>query len=568
MKKKKTKIQIENKKILKKTWKEFSLKFVTSILMRGILMILPVWYSDAIDWASKGNFEKAYHLIILSLLVYIAYYIVESLNSIVFWNLYNRLYKRYTRLAAYSTFQNSIYSLSRFSLGEYGNILNNDVDVICAFYSNGVMRIVQILEFLIIYSYFFTLNIYIFLITVAVSLLMLGVYMISSKRTQQLNLLRKSTLDNKTSTLHEVFLGIKEIKGLHVFKNINNRVKEKSLIYLDANAKYDKFTVNVKAFVLAVIQSARFGLVFYGLYLMSKGQMTLGVIMLIYTYYQKIIDNFGVINTVSIELQNLKVSFARFNKILEYSKDNEEIETSNSHIFQGNIQFVDVLYGNKNDPILDMASFEIPSNQITVITGKAGSGKTGVFDLLLKLNQKHSGEITIDEVPIEKIDGDSYYNLIASVRKTPSFFDISIKDNLMLVEQDFNKIVEICKVLQIHDYICSLSQGYDTPILSKEENISNNVKQLLAIARALLKDSKIMLFDESLSVLEKHSSEIVLNLLNKLKENHTIMIISREKDILKYADQIIVIHDNKIAEVGTHHTLMKHKGIYSDLYGA
>ncbi len=568
MKKKKTKIQIENKKILKKTWKEFSLKFVTSILMRGILMILPVWYSDAIDWASKGNFEKAYHLIILSLLVYIAYYIVESLNSIVFWNLYNRLYKRYTRLATYSTFQNSIYSLSRFSLGEYGNILNNDVDVICAFYSNGVMRIVQILEFLIIYSYFFTLNIYIFLITVAVSLLMLGVYMISSKRTQQLNLLRKSTLDNKTATLHEVFLGIKEIKGLHVFKNINNRVKEKSLTYLDANAKYDKFTVNVKAFVLAVIQSARFGLVFYGLYLMSKGQMTLGVIMLIYTYYQKIIDNFGVINTVSIELQNLKVSFARFNKILEYSKDNEEIETSNSHIFQGNIQFVDVLYGNKNDPILDMASFEIPSNQITVITGKAGSGKTGVFDLLLKLNQKHSGEITIDEVPIEKIDGDSYYNLIASVRKTPSFFDISIKDNLMLVEQDFNKIVEICKVLQIHDYICSLSQGYDTPILSKEENISNNVKQLLAIARALLKDSKIMLFDESLSVLEKHSSEIVLNLLNKLKENHTIMIISREKDILKYADQIIVIHDNKIAEVGTHNTLMKHKGIYSNLYGA
>lgn len=566
MKKRKTKIQIENRKILKKTWMEFSLKFITSILMRGILMILPVWYSDAIDWASKGNFEKAYHLIILSLLVYIVYYMIQSLNNLVFWNLYNRLYKRYTRLATYSTFQNSIYSLSRFSLGEYGNILNNDIDVICSFYANGVMRVVQILEFLIIYAYFFTLNIYIFFITVGISILMLGVYVLSSKRTQELNLLRKSTLDNKTATLHEVFLGIKEIKGFHVFKNINNRVKEKSLIYLDANAKYDKFTVNVKSLVLSVIQSARFGLVFYGLYLMSKGQMTLGVIMLIYTYYQKMIDNFEVINTVSIELQNLKVSFARFNKILEYSKDFEDMEVFNSYNFKGNIQFVDVLYGNKNDPILNMASFEIPENKITVITGKAGSGKTGIFDLLLKLNQKHSGEIKIDDIPIEKIAGEEYYNLIASVRNTPSFFDISIKENLMLVEQDFDKIVEICKLLQIHDDIIKLSQGYDTSILGKEENISNNIKQLIAIARALLKNSKIMMFDESLSVLEKHSSEIVLNLLNKLKENHTIIIISRERDVLKYADQIIVMNDNRIIEIGTHQKLMKNKNVYYDLY--
>lgn len=563
---KKTRIQIENKKILKSSWKEFAAKLITSIGMRGILMLLPIWYSDAIDWASKGNFEKAYHLIILSLLVTLAYYIVESLNNYVFWKLYNRLYKRFTRLATYATFQNSIYSLSRFSLGEYGNILNNDVDVICAFYANGVMRFVQILEFLFIYSYFFSLNIYIFLITVLVSLSMLVIYVLSGKRTQVLNTKRKSALDKKTSTLHEVFLGIKEIKGFHVLGNVNERVKEKSIAYLDANSKYDRFALNVKVFVLAIIQTARLGLVIYGLYLMSQGQMTLGVIMLVYTYYQKIIDNFGVINTVSLELQNLKVSFARFNKILEYSKNNKEIANLETPIFTGKIQFVDVLYGNKNDPILDMASFEIPANTITVITGKAGSGKTGIFDLLLKLNEKHSGEIEIDDVPIENIDGQTYYNLISSVRRSPSFFDISIKENLMLVEKDFEKIVEICKLLQIHDYISSLSKGYDTPIFSKEENISNNVKQLLAIARVLLKDSKIMMFDEAISILEKHSAEVVLSLLNKLKENHTIVIISREKEIMKYADEIIVVNDNQVVEIGTQKQLIKNRGIYYELY--
>lgn len=565
-KKIKTKIQIENKKIVKRTWKEFAAKLFTSVVMRGILMLLPIWYSDAIDWASKGNFEKAIHLIVLSLIVTLVYYIMDSLNNIAYWKLYNRLYKRFTRLAIYATFKNSIYSLSRFSLGEYGNILNNDVDVICCFYANGVMRFVQILEFLFIYSYFFSLNIYIFLITVLVSLSMLVIYVLSGKRTQVLNMNRKNALDKKTATLHEVFLGIKEIKGFHVLGSINERVKEKSISYLDANSKYDRFALNVKVFVLAIIQTARLGLVIYGLYLMSQGQMALGIIMLVYTYYQKIIDNFGVINTVSLELQNLKVSFARFNKILEYSKNNKEITNLEMPIFNGKIQFVDVLYGNKNDPILDMVSFEIPANTISVITGKAGSGKTGIFDLLLKLNEKHSGEIEIDDVPIENIDGQTYYNLISSVRRSPSFFDISIKENLMLVETDFEKIVEMCKLLQIHDYICSLSKGYDTPIFSKEENISNNVKQLLAIARVLLKDSKIMMFDEAISILEKHSAEVVLNLLNKLKENHTIIIISREKEIMKYADEIIVVNDNQVVEVGTQKQLINNKGIYYELY--
>lgn len=562
----KKKIKVENRKILKHAWKEFSLKFITSILMRGILLIIPVWYSDAIDFASTGHFEKAYHLIVLSLLIYIAYYIIEVLNNVVFWRLYNRLYKRYTRLATYSTFQNSIYSLSRFSLGEYGNIMNNDIDVICSFYANGVMRVVQILEFLFIYTYFFSLNFYIFLVTIGVSFLMVLVYVCSSKKTQTLNLDRKATLDSKTSTLHEVFLGIKEIKGFHVFESINNRVKEKSLTYLGANAKYDRHVLHVKTSVLAVIQITRYVLVLYGISLIAKGQMTIGVVMLVYTYYQKIIDNFGVIHTTSIELQNLSVSFKRFNKILEYSKSPKNLVPSSNITLDGNIKFVDVLYGNKNDPILNQVTFEIPKNQITVITGKAGSGKTGIFDLLLQLNQKHSGEILIDEIPIEQIDGKTYYNLIASARKTPNFFDISIKENLMLVEQNIEKVIEVCKLLQIHDDIMRLSKGYDTPILSKEENIPNNIKQLLAIARVLLKNAKIMLFDESLSVLEKNSSDIVFNLLNKLKENHTIIIISREKDIVEEADHIIVVHDNQVVETGTHKKLLKDKGIYHELY--
>ncbi len=565
--KEKTRIKIENKKILRRTWKEFFIKAITSIMMRGILLIIPIWYSNAIDFASKGNFEKAYHIIIIALLVYIGYYIIESINSVFYWKLYNRLYKRYTKLATYSTFQNSLYSLSRFSLGEYENILNNDIDIICSFYSNGVIRVVQIFEIFIIFGYFLSINLFVFGLTAFICFMMILVYALCSGKIQKLNSYRKMKLDKKTATIQEIFLGIKEIKGLHVLDYINGHMKEKSIDYLNAYAKYDCFVVNVKVFVLAMIQSARFILVFFGLFLMSKGEMTVGTIMLIYNYYQKIVDNFEVVNTVSIELQNLKVSFSRFNKILEYSHNQEDNGNTKISNFKGNISFQDVLYGNRNDPILNVVNFTIPANQITVITGKAGSGKTGIIDLLLKLNQKHNGEIQIDETPIEQIDGRLYYNLISSVRKIPSFFDGSIKENLMLVEQDFNKIVEICKKLQIHDDILRLSKGYDTPIISKEDNISNNLKQLIAIARVFLKQSKIMLFDEAISVLEKESSQIVMNLLQELKGDHTIVIISREKEIVQSADQIIVLDHNEIAEVGTHRKLLKNKNVYYDLYG-
>lgn len=567
-KREKSRIMTESSKILKGTYKQFSWKLITSICVRGLLLWIPILYSDAIDWVSKSNFEKAFQLIVISLIVTLIYYVAEWINQYAYWTLYNKLYKRYSRLATYSTFQNSIYSLSRFSLGEYANILNNDVDVICSFYSNGVIRLVQVLEFFIIYSYFFSLDIYIFLITIVISIFMVAVFIVNGKKIQKYNAIRKGTLDDKTATVHEVFLGIKEIKGFHVFQNINDRVKQKCRKYVNAAAKYDNYVVCTKLAVQAIIQVARLSLVFYGIYLISEGKMELGVVMLIYTYYQKIIDNFGTISTINVEYRNLKVSLNRFNKILEYSQDPIEISQLQSPIYSGMIRFDDVLYGNKNDPILNFASFEMKASQINVITGKAGSGKTGIFDLLLKMNRPHSGLITIDEVPIDQIDGQTYYNLISVVRKQPIFFDLSIKDNLMLIESDFEKIVEICKLLNIHDYIVALSHGYDTPIHSKEENISNNVKNLLAIARVLLKDSKIMLFDECISILEKESQEVVLDLLEKLKEDHTIIIISREKEITMRADHIIVVDHNNIVECGSHKQLMKQKQYYYELYSS
>lgn len=566
VKKEKTRIYLETKKILKSSSKEISLKFLVSLLLRISLLVIPILYSDAINEVTNKNYNSGYYLICISIFVTIIYYLLEVLNEITYFYLYNKLYIKYTKLATENTMKNSMYSLSRFSLGEYTNILNGDVEIITTYFSDSIMRIVRMLEFIVIYGYFLKVNIFIFFTAILASLISLIYMLKNGKKIQEYNFRRKTHLDKKTSIIHNIFLGIKEVKGFNIYSKINGRIEDGCNNYLNSNRKYNNKSNITKFYSLLFIDVFRLILIIYMIYLVSEGNMQIGTILVVYTYYGKIIDNFTIVSTLSVQSRNVAVSLNRFNKILEYSNQKKEKQTKKLREYTGKIIFEDVIYGNKNDPILDNVSFEINPNLITVITGKAGTGKTGVFDLLLKMNRRHSGKILIDDIDIDKIGSDVYYNLVSIVRKNHVFFDMSIKENLLLMDDDFEKIIEICKKLNIHDYICSLSKGYDTKIDSKEDNITNNVKQLLSIARVLIKNSKIMLFDEAISILEKSSQDVVLELLDKLKEDHTIVIITREKNVIKYADNIIVMDDNCIKEVGSEKDLKKKKKYFYGLY--
>lgn len=164
----------------------------------------------------------------------------------------------------------------------------------------------------------------------------------------------------------------------------------------------------------------------------------------------------------------------------------------------------------------------------------------------MKMNRKHKGNIFIDDVPYEKIDDDTFYNLISLVRKEPNFFDLSIKDNLMLVAGNFKEVRKVCQNIGIDDEIMSLKDGYDTEINNTSVKISLNLKRGIAIARVLLKDSKILMFDEIIDTLEDELQDNVLQILEDLKKDHTIIIISREEKILNIADKIIRLDNNKI----------------------
>lgn len=536
----------ETKRILKKCSFEIILKFIISVCYRGSLLIIPILWGKVVDYATAKTFDLAYKMIIFTLGLTIIYYVCACLNQVVYYVFYKKLYKLYSKLAYSSFIKNSIHSLSRFKLSEFNNIINNDIDIIVAFFSDLIIKIVQILEFLIIYYYFYTIDIKMFWITVIISVLMIGILLFSNKTNRKLNTKRKSALDKKTTITHEVFNTVKEIKGFYVFKSVNERVKEKCANYLKEHAKFNTFSTIIKNVVLAIIEIARYGLAVYGIYLFSVGKMEIGTIIVIYSYYAKITENYNIIGTLTTGIEDTKVSLQRLNKLIEYRNVDKQCDFVDKKDYQGRIKFENVLYGDKKDPILNDVSLLVNPNSIAVITGPTGSGKTGVLDLLMKMNRKHKGNIFIDDVPYEKIDDDTFYNLISLVRKEPNFFDLSIKDNLMLVGGNFKEVRNVCEKLGIHEEIMNLKDGYDTEINSSSAKISLNLKRGIAIARVFLKDSKILLFDEIIDTLETDLQQKVLELLDEKKKNHTIIIISREENILEKADKIIRFDNNKI----------------------
>ena len=380
-----------------------------------------------------------------------------------------------------------------------------------------------------------------------------------------LNSEKKYELDKLTMSIHEYFKNIKEIKCFNIFNQIAPITKSQAKKYEDANANYIVAYYWNNQFFLLSVEIFRLLSVGYGIALVAKGNLEIGSLLIIYNYYQKIIDNLATMLTINVEYTNLKVSLERFNHLIEYSSDRKIKETSQEFITDGKIEFKDILYGYKNNPTLKNVSLEIQPNSLTVITGKAGTGKTGVLDLLLKLNRQHQGEILIDGTDINNIPDKEYFSKISLLRKNSTLFSMSIKDNFELVEKDQNKIVDVCTKLGIHNDIVKLKDSYNTQ-LGEHDSLPESLKQLIAIARIILKGSKIMLFDDALLGLDDEEQNKVMSLLNELKRDHTIVMITHDYNILKDAENIIVMDAKSVVETGNLNELIAKKGAYYSLF--
>lgn len=213
-------------------------------------------------------------------------------------------------------------------------------------------------------------------------------------------------------------------------------------------------------------------------------------------------------------------------------------------------------------------SFEIKPNQKIAFVGKSGAGKTTIFNLITKLYSVNKGKILIDNYNINDLDCNSLRNNISMITQNPYIFNFSIKDNLLLVKKTatIKEIRSACKIACIDDFIMSLPNKYNTIIGENGVILSGGQKQRLAIARALLMQTEIILFDEATSSLDNETQFEIQKAIDNLKGKYTILIIAHRLSTIIDCDTILVVDKGKIISSGSHDYLLENCELYKHLY--
>lgn len=377
--------------------------------------------------------------------------------------------------------------------------------------------------------------------------------------------------DNYSTLVNETTRGIREIKALDlkekcykIFEKDIDNLKDVRTTrrLLGKNVNTAKWTIRIigdSIILLYIIQN------------LKNSNLDVETAMLLITYMTNIVDDvFHRIIEHDFGISEFTANMKRIKTLLEDDRlEKEKFGKDSYKVVNGNIEFKNVSfkYNENNRKVLDNISFSMQSKEKNAIIGMSGEGKTTIFKLLLKQYDDYEGTILIDGHDIQSLSEKSLRNAITIVNQEPMLFNMSIKNNLLMVNSKASEdeIKEACRLANIDEFIETLPGKYDEIIEENNNNLSIGQKQRLAIARAILKDTPIILFDEVTSSLDKNSKKQIEKAIEKISKIKTIIVIAHTLDSVENFDNIIVIKEGEISEQGSHAELLGQKGLYYSL---
>ena len=489
---------------------------------------------------------------------------IINVSRFIEFDLKNEIYNQYQNL--------SLNFYKRNKTGDLMNRISEDVSRVRMYVGPAIMYSINTITLLVIVIfYMYRQSPELTLYTICpLPILSVTIYKLSKLINQRSTIVQES-LSKLSSFSQEIFTGIQIIKSYTIQDKTSDSFNDLSSENKLNQIKLAKVQALFFPLMILLIGLSNLLVIYIGGKQYLDGTISsIGIIAEFIIYVNMLTWPVASIGWISSIIQQAEASQKRINEFLKEKSDIKNYKTIDKSEIKGEIIFNNVNYKYLDTGVIaaNNISFKINSINKLGITGSTGSGKSTLMNLISRLYDIDSGEILIDKTPIKEIDLKSLRRQIGYVPQDTFLFSDTIMNNIKFGKNNATNddVVAACKTAKIHKEILGFEKGYKTILGERGINLSGGQKQRIAIARALIKQPKILILDDCLSAMDTQTEKSILQSLNRYTKNITTIIISHRISSIKNANNILVLKNGRIIQEGNHDQLINQKGYYKQLY--
>lgn len=546
----------------------FALNIIFTILDSALNVAMALVLKLLVDASSSGSIKDLKYAVI----VFLMYIFI----SIIVW-MVAKVLKACLLRRSLADLKNQIFSKIIYrNINEFNeensakniSLLTNDINILEQDYYNNLFDLFSnLVAFIIATIAMIRLNIYAAIFVFAAELIPIGIPIISGKTLSRYRNAYSEAIGLFTVKIKDIFSGFEVVKGF----NIEKRVLEDYRIS-NEGAELSKYRYNVFAGAIDSLATAFGFMIFLGTmsinaYFVITGKMTISLMLAITQLMNNIVNPLVSLSSRLNRLKSVKLIEDKINDIL--LKHDESDEGISKKTFDDRLRFYNVSFSYDGEKtVLKNVNFIIKKGRKYAIVGNSGGGKSTILKLLLRYYENHSGNIFIDGIDNKSIKAADLYRLVSIIHQNIYMFDSSIRDNLTLFEDYSDEAIENAIDLSgLRELIKSLSDGINSPVGENGRNLSGGEKQRIAIARAIIKDTPILVIDEATSSLDNETSYNIENSILNIPELTCLVVTHKlNEEILKKYDGIFVLKEGVLIEQGTFDELMERRAFFYNLY--
>lgn len=479
------------------------------------------------------------------------------------FDLKNEVFRQYENLSQ------NFYKQNR--TGDLMNRISEDVSKVRMYVGPAVMYTINtFIRFAIVIIYMYNVSPLLTLYTILpLPILSYCIFKLSSEINKRSTTFQQY-LSKVSSFSQEIFSGIRVIKA----NSLENQHQNNMVALADESKKKSLDLAKVQSLfgplMIALIGISNLVVIYFGGVMYINGTIpNIGTIAEFILYVNMLTWPVASLGWVSSMVQEAEASQKRLNEFLKLEPEIKNKNENHSDI-QGSISFEDVsyTYEDTNIEALKNVTFTVKKGETLAILGKTGSGKSTILSLISRLYDVTDGKITIDQQEISTLNLNDLRNNIGIVPQDAFLFSDTIKNNIKFGNQNATdeEVIEAAKNAVVHDNIAAFNKQYDTILGERGITLSGGQKQRVSIARAIIKNPAILLFDDCLSAVDTETEETILNNLFEICKDKTTIIVSHRVSSAKNADKIIILEDGRIIQQGSHNQLINQEGYYASLY--